>query len=403
MIFKQDKISLSFRVVHGILASFFFTVVFLLGCQRIQEVVAPTDSEAFDSTIPVKIGFLYSPPDPGTTRNGAELAVALANEAGGINGLPIELLIRDDKKDRALSVQYAKELINTGVSAIVGPDYSILAMPIGDVVQEHGIPMVTTYPTNPKVPENRRFSFMGAFTDPYQAGVMAGFAIQELGATTAGVLTEAGETYSQRLTEVFVEEFTALGGTIEVHQFYETGTTDFTEQLIALAAVEPALDVVFLPGLGPEFLLAVKQAKATDINIPATFLGGDGWDRPDLVDIAGPAAEGSFFANHFSAGGTPEQLGKEATQFITAYTSRFGIAPDGPASLGYDAANIIIEAMKRAPNLTPAAIRDQIQATQNYRGATILSHFDENRHAIKSAVVNTVKDGKIQLHQTIAP
>lgn len=173
--------------------------------------------------------------------------------------------------------------------------------------------------------------------------------------------------------------------------------------MIAIAAVEPALDVVFLPGLGPEFLLAVKQAKTTDTNIPATFLGGDGWDRPDIVDIAGTAVEGSFFANHFSARGTPEQLGNEATQFITVYTSRFGIAPDGPASLGYDAANIIIEAMKRAPDLTPAAIRDQIQATQNYKGATILSHFDENRHAIKSAVINTVKDGRIQLHQAIAP
>ncbi|MDE0689925.1 MAG: ABC transporter substrate-binding protein [Candidatus Poribacteria bacterium] len=403
MIHKRNQIPFSSRVAYGILASFFLAVVFLVGCQRIQHVVAPTDSETPESRVTVKIGFLYSPPDPGTTRNGAELAVALANEAGGINGLPIELLIRDDKRDPALSVQYAKELINAGVSAIVGPDYSVLAMPVGDAVQELGIPMVTTYPTNPKGPENRRFSFMGAFTDPYQASVMAGFAVQELGATTAGVLTEAGETYSQRLTEVFLKEFTDQGGTIAVHQFYETGTTDFTEQLTAIAAVEPAVDVVFLPGLGPEFLLAVKQAKAADINIPATFLGGDGWDRPDIVDIAGTAVEGSFFANHFSAGGTSEQLGKEATQFITAYTSRFGIAPDGPASLGYDAANIIIEAMKRAPDLTPAAIRDQIQATQNYSGATVLSHFDENRHAIKSAVVNTVKDGRIQLHKAITP
>ena len=403
MIHKRNQIPFSSRVAYGILASFFLAVVFLVGCQRIQHVVAPTDSETPDSRATVKIGFLYSPPDPGTTRNGAELAVALANEAGGINGLPIELLIRDDKKDPALSVQYAKELINAGVSAIVGPDYSVLAMPVGDVVQELGIPMVTTYPTNPKGPENRRFSFMGAFTDPYQAGVMAGFAVQELGATTAGVLTEAGETYSQRLTEVFVEEFTDQGGTIAVHQFYETGTTDFTGQLTAIAAVEPAVDVVFLPGLGPEFLLAVKQAKAADINISATFLGGDGWDRPDLVEIAGIAAEGSFFANHFSAEGTEEQLGKKASQFIADYTSRFGIAPDGPASLGYDAANIIIEAMRRAPDLTPAAIRDEIQATQNYSGATVLSHFDENRHAIKSAVVNTVKDGRIQLHKAITP
>ena len=403
MIHKPNEITRKFRVVCGFLASFFLMTVFFFGCERIQQVVAPTDSEAPDRPVAVKIGFLYSPPDPGTTRNGAELAIALANAAGGINGIPIELLIRDDKKDPALSVQYAEELINAGVSAIVGPDYSLLAIPVGDVIQEHGIPMVTTYPTNPKVSENKNFSFMGAYTDPYQAGVMAVFAIQELGATTAAVLTETDGTYSQGLTEVFIEEFTAQGGTIVVHQFYETDATDFTPQLMVITSVEPAVDVIFLPGLGPEFLLIVKQAKAADIHIPGTFLGGDGWDRPDLVEIAGTAAEGSFFANHFSPEGPPEQLRRETIQFITTYTSRFGIAPDGPASLGYDAASIIIEAMKRAPDLTPAAIRDQVQATQNYRGATILSHFDENRHAIKSAVINTVKDGAIRFYQTAAP
>ena len=403
MICKWNRIAPRFGTVSGILGAFFLTVVLFVGCQRIQQVVTPTDSELSDNRGTVKIGFLYSPPDPGTTRNGAELAVMLANEAGGINGLPIELLIRDDKRDPALSAQYAEELINLGVSAIVGPDYSVLAMPVGDVVQEHGIPMVTTYPTNPKVPENRHFSFMGAFTDPYQAGVMAGFAVQELGATTAAVLTETDSAYSQGLTDVFVETFAAQGGTIAIRQFYETGTTDYTEPLAAIATIDPPVDVVFLPGLGPEFLLAVKQAKAADINISATFLGGDGWDRPDLVEIAGAAAEGSFFANHFSAGGTPEQLGKETTQFITDYTSQFGIAPDGPASLGYDAANIIIAAMKRAPNLTAAAIRDQIQATQDYRGAAVLSHFNENRHAIKSAVINIIRDGKIQLYHVLTP
>ena len=403
MIRRHNRIALRFWTVSGILGAFCLMVVFFLGCQRVQQVVEPTDSESPDNRVTVKIGFLYSPPDPGTTRNGAELAVMLANEAGGVNGLPIELLIRDDKRDPTLSVQYAEELINLGVSAIVGPDYSVLAMPVGDVVQEHGIPMVTTYPTNPKVPENRHFSFMGAFTDPYQAGVMASFAVQELSATTAAVLTETDSAYSQGLTDVFVETFTAQGGTIAIRQFYEAGTTDYTEQLTAIAAIDPPVDVVFLPGLGPEFLLAVKQAKAADINIPATFLGGDGWDRPDLVEIAGAAAEGSFFANHFSAGGTPEQLGKETTQFITDYTSQFGIAPDGPASLGYDAANIIIAAMKRAPNLTAAAIRDQIQATQDYRGAAVLSHFNENRHAIKSAVINIIRDGKIQLYHVLTP
>ena len=329
--------------------------------------------------------------------------MALANEVGGINGVPIELLIRDDKKDPVISVQHTEELIAAGVLAIVGPDYSDLAVEVGAVTQQHGIPMVTTYPTNPKVPRNGDFSFMGAYTDPYQGSIMVNFAVQELGALTAAVLTETGETYSEELSDAFIAGFNAQGGTIAVHQFYETGATDFTEQLMAIAAVNPPVDVVFLAGLGSEFPLAVKQARSADFDISATFLGGDGWDRPDLIEIGGVAVDGSFFANHFSSDARPEYLSEQARQFITAYTARFGIAPDGPAALGYDSASIVIEAMRRAAEANPAAIRDQIEATQNYSGAMTLSHFDENRHAIKSSVINTVKDGKIQFHQFIAP
>ncbi len=400
MTFKQNRLMTSYTSICGILILFFVLTISLLGCDLVQQLVPP---DTPDSATSVKIGFIYSPPDPGTTRNGAELAVDLANEAGGINGLPIELLITDDKGDPSMGVQRAKELIDAGVLAIVGPDYSVIAVEVGAVAQQYRIPMVTTYPTNPNVTRNGNFSFMGAFIDPYQAGVMANFAVQELEATTAAVLTETGSSYSEGLSNTFIERFTALGGTIAAHQFYETGTIDFTEQLTAIAAVEPPVDVIFLPGLGPEFPLAVKGAKSTEIGITATFLGGDGWDRPDLVEIGGTALEGSFFANHFSPSGPPEQLSEAARQFITAYTTRFGIAPDGPAALGYDSATIVIEAMRRASDLTPTAIRDQIEATQNYSGATILSHFDENRHAIKSLVVNTVTDGKIQFHQALLP
>ena len=199
--------------------------------------------------LPVKIGFIYSPSDPGTTRKGAELAVALANAAGGINGLPIELLIRDDKRDPLLSAQHAEALIAAGVLVIVGPDYDEEAVEVGTVAQQHAIPMLTTYPTNPKVSRNGTFSFMGAYTDPYQASVMVKFAIQELKAMTAAVLTETADTYSEGLSSAFIEDFTAQGGTIAVRQFYETGATDFTEQLMAIAAVDPAVDVIFLAGL----------------------------------------------------------------------------------------------------------------------------------------------------------
>ena len=403
MVFPKHGLSLRGRTAYGILALVLLMGACFSSCDQLQRVIEFAASETSDGAATVKIGFIHSPPDPGTTRNGAELAVALANEAEGINGVPIELLIRDDKRDPSLSAQHAEELIAAGVSAIVGPDYDEEAVEVGKVALKYGIPMVTTYPTNPKVSRPGRFSFMGAYTDPFQAGVMAKFATQELGATRAAVLTETGDTYSEGLSTAFNEHFTAGGGTIAVHRFYDTGATDFTEQLTAIAAVEPPVDVVFLAGLGSEFPVAVKQAKSADFGIRATFLGGDGWDRPDLVEIGGMAVEGSFFVNHFSSGGDPERLSEEGRKFVAAYTEMFGVAPDGPAALEYDSATIVIQAMRRATDATPASIRDEIEATQDYSGAIGLSHFDENRYAIKSAVINTVKDGEIQFYQAIEP
>lgn len=398
---KQNRTTFRCIAVYGVLVLF----LSFLGCDLIEQLFVPVDAGADPGgrLEAVKIGFIHSPPDPGTTQKGAELAVALRNGEGGIDRLPIELLIRDDRLDPLLGVQHANELIDAGVLAIVGPEYSVVALEVGKIAQQRGIPMITTYSTNPEVTRSGNFCFMGAFIDPYQAKVMAQFAIEDLEATTAAVLTERGENYSETLSTDFIKQFTALGGTIAAHEFYQKGTTDFTDQLKVIDAVEPPVDVVFLPAFGAEFPLAVKQAKSPAFGMTSIFLGGDGWDRPDLVEIGGTAVEGSFFTNHFSADAPPEQLSEAASQFITAYTARFGIAPDGPASLGYDSTRVVIRAMRRSINLTPAAIRDEIEATQNYDGAAMLSHFDENRHAIKSLVINTVRGGKIQFHQILLP
>ena len=224
MLSKQDRTRFRCISIYGIFILLFLLSVSLLGCDVIQQLVSP---DTPDDMASVKIGFIYSPPDPGTTRNGAELAVTLANEAGGINGVPIELLIMDDQRDPSIGVQRAKELIDAGVLAIVGPDYSVIAVEVGAVAQQYGIPMVTTYPTNPNVTRNGNFSFMGAFIDPYQASVMANFAIQELGATTAAILTETDNSYSEGLSNTFIERFTALGGTIAAQQFYEADAHRF--------------------------------------------------------------------------------------------------------------------------------------------------------------------------------
>ena len=354
----------------------------------------------------IKIGMLYSAKAPlTTTRPGAELAVHEVNKAGGVGGRPIQLIMRDDEFNTARSVELAEVLIATdNVLAIVGPDWAIHAFEVGKIVQSKGIPMVTTYPTNPATPSAGDFVFMAAFTDESQGNAMGAFAAASNGlrATTAAILIMRGYIYSEGMATYFTNSFGEGGGTVVLEQFYNAGDTDFSTQLQAIDRVAP--DVIFLPGFIPEIPLVVKQAK--DMGITATFLGGDGFEHPDLFDIGGQdALEGSYFTAGFIAQDDISGMSADARQFVTAYTAMFGTAPTWAASLEYDAVRIVTQAMARvdAENLTPRAIRDQIAATHNYSGAGMIAGFDENRHPIRGVGIYKIEGGAIALHRWIDP
>ncbi len=379
----------------------------LVGCDQIQRLLAPLPSED-DETI--RIGFIYTTPNRINSRYGAELAANELNEEGGVRGTLIELVPHGVPTQRLLNenisvtdyvAEIAEELIiKDGVMAIAGPNRSTHAVVVGAIAQHHGIPMITTGATNPSVTAAGDFVFMAAFTDDFQGKVMAQFAVEDLEAQTAAVLTHTGDVYSEGLSKTFIANFTAYGGEIVAEQFYLAGDTDFTAQLTVIAGAAP--DVVFSTGFIPEVPLAVRQAK-DEIGITATFLGGDSWDNPALIPEAGSAVDGSFFSSPFSVKADPSDLGEDAQRFISAYTGMFNETPDGGAALGYDAVRLLVQAMRRAPDLTPMAIRDQIAATSNYSGATLISGYDENRHTSKSAAINRIVDGEVQFYKLIEP
>ena len=325
-------------------------------------------------------------------------------------GIPIQLIARDNRNDTEHTVELAEELITQdGVAAIIGPNFSRHAVRVAPIAQRHRTPMITTSATNPTITAAGDFVFMAAFTDDFQGLVMAQFAIQELAAQTAAVLTQSGDVFSDGLSQTFVDNFTAFGGDVVAHEFYVAGDTDFTVQLTTIAGGAP--DVIFMPGFVPEVPQAIRQARTIPqpnaTGITARFLGADSWDDPALIAEGGSAVEGSFFSSAFSSapasGGSGPALSESARQFVSAYRSMFGVRPDGPGALGYDALKLVVQAMRRADRLEPDAIRDQIAATRGYSGATTLIGYDSNRHATKSAVILRIQGGQARFHQQIEP
>ena len=377
----------------------FLLIPLFWGCDQVQQLLAPLPDGGDEDAI--KIGFLYTTPNRNNSRYGAELATMQLNEAGGVRGIPIQPIARGIPTQRFVSenindTEYVSKLaleliVEEGVSAIVGSQPFNLCCSCRGDAQNHGIPMMATSATNPSVTAAGDFVFMAAFTDDFQGVAMAAFALQDLEAKTAAVLTHKGDVYSEGLSQTFIDSFIAHGGQVVADEFYTAGSTDFTAQLTAIAEATP--DVIFSTGFSPEVPLLVRQARE-EIGITATFIGGDSWDNAVLIEAAGAAIDGSFFSSGFSAEAEPSDLGEDAYQFVTAYTAMFGMLPDGGAALGYDALRLVVQAMHRADDLTPIAIRDQLAATMNYSGATFISGYDENRHTSKSVVIKQMSMAK---------
>ena len=373
----------------------FALIATFTGCDRIQKGVAP---EPIDT---IKIGFLASGSRV-TYPNGGQIAVAEINATGGLLGMPVELVteVGIATPDAAVAAA-SKMILGDSVIALVGPNRSAHAIPVGALAQEHSLPMITTTATNPALTAASDFVFMAAFTDAYQGAVMARFAAEELGLTSVAVLTQSGEIYSEGISEFFVTNFTTAGGTIAASEFYKIVDTDFTEQLTRIAAATP--EALFIAGWVQQVGPITQQARALPLlnaaGEPTLLLGTDTWDNPILLDDEDAEIEGSFFSGHFSAA-TDKPSGKA---FVEAYQAAYGELPLGGHAVSYDATKVMLAAIERAGSFEGEAIRAQLAATQNYIGATNIASYDENRHPTKSAVIFTIKDGEKQFYKQIDP
>ena len=331
-----------------------------------------------------------------STMNGIDMAVDQLNQSGGLLGKTVRVIVEDDQgRPEEAQTVVTKLITSNRVVAILGEVASSRTLAAAPVAQQHGIPMVTPSSTNPAVTEVGDFIFRVCFIDSFQGLVMAKFAAHSLEFTSVAVLRDIKNDYSVGLADVFVENFEALGGTIVADESYSEGDTDFSAQLTSLRARNP--QGIFVPGYYTEVGLIARQAKSLGIDAP--LLGGDGWDSPSLIEIGGAALEGSYFSNHYSVDDPSPAIQK----FVTDYRTRYGETPDALAGLGFDAAQILFDAIRRANSTEPVAIRDALAQTTNFQGVTGVTTLDENRNAVKPAVVLQIMGGKLVYVETINP
>ncbi|MFO7676358.1 MAG: ABC transporter substrate-binding protein [bacterium] len=336
-----------------------------------------------------------------SVRNGVLLAFEEANSAGGVNGRQIQAIVSDDKNDPMEASNAGAKLIDMdGVVVVLGSVSSKCSVPLSDKCQVAGIPMITPTSTNPKVTvgedgRRKNLVFRACFIDPFQGRVAAKFARDSLMALTAAVMFDVGNDYSKGLAEFFRAAFEERGGRIVAYESYAKDDVDFSAVLTKIK--QQGSDVLFIPDYYNKVGLIAKQAR--QLGMRSTLLGGDGWDSPEMLPIAGDAIHGGYFTNHYS----PDDPRPEVQEWVAKYKARHGQAPDALATLGYDAALLLIEALKNTEKQEPEAIREAFQAIKDFPCVSGSISFDEWGNPIKSAAVLQYTEAGQRYVATVTP
>lgn len=331
-----------------------------------------------------------------STHNGIQLAVDEANAAGGVKGKKLKVITYDDQsKPEEAAAATTRLITQDKVKVILGEVASSNSLAMAPLAQDAKIPMITPSSTNPAVTEKGDYIFRVCFIDPFQGYVMAKYARESLKFNKVAILKDVKSAYSVGLTEVFERKFTELGGKIVGVESYSKGDTDFRAQLTSIKKLKP--EGVYVPGYYNDVGPIARQAK--ELGLKVVLMGGDGWDSEKLFELGGAAVEGSYVSNHYSA----EDPSPNVQNFIKKYTEQHKATPDSLAALGYDAAQVAIEAMRRAPDLTGPALRDAIAQTKDFPGVAGTITLNEKRDAVKPSVVLQVKDGKFKYVATVTP
>jgi len=312
--------------------------------------------------------------------NGAKLAAAKINSAGGVLGKQIEIVPEDDACDAQTAVQAAQKLVDAGVVAVAGGYCSSAALPELTTFHRAGIPYVLDASTNPKLTEmgyDNVFRTIGRDDD-------------SLHAKRAAVIND-NTTYSKGLADNTVEALKKDGVDVVYDDAITPAQMDYSPTLTRVAALKP--DVIYYTGYFSEAGLIVKEAR--QLGLKMTLMGGDATNDPTLMKTAGPAANDMIITTAPLA-----QFLSAAHGYVDDYMKAYGQGP-GPYSVyEYDAVGITAKAIADAKSATPAAITAALHKISNYAGATGTIGFNpKGDRSVAVYITIIVRDGNFAPYQ----
>ena len=287
----------------------------------------------------------------------------------------VKLEIVDNRTTAENGPSAAAELVNRGVSVVLGSYGSGVSMAGGAVFSEAGIPAIGVTCTNPQVTSDCDVYYRICFLDPFQGTVIANYAYKELGVTTAYTLAMLGSDYDQGLVYYFTEAFKALGGTVVAEDFPE-GSANFVSYINK--AKSAGAGVIFAPVSTNYAQLIIEAAAAQGYT--GDLLGSDTWDNNMVVESSKGKDVGVKITTFYQEGGNPEfdaGIKEWMNANPDALTNNGGNdMVSAVTAMGYDAYFTALQAIEKAGSTDPKAILEALPSV-SYEGVSGLIEFDE--------------------------
>jgi branched-chain amino acid transport system substrate-binding protein len=335
-------------------------------------------------------------------KNTIEMEVERINDAGGVNGRPIEVLIEDDATDAETAVAVTTRLIEQeNVIALIGATGTGATMAMRQEVDRAGIPQVSVAGGTVITQDFHPF----VFQTPWSNSLVVPFTfdyLESLGITKVAVIADSGGFGADGVA-VIKDMIGDTSLELVAEESFNPGDTDMTGQLTKIKG--SGAEATLLWTAGREAATVAKNFATLDMGMP--LIGSHGNARVEFIEGAEGAAEDFVFA----AGKIliPEAWGEDteeyavATDFIERYTERFDKAPDTFAGHAYDALYIIVEAMERLDDeFTAEELRDEIENTNGFvgiGGVFTFSDTDHNGLTEDDLVMYRVTDGQWVLEE----
>lgn len=348
---------------------------------------------------PIKIGGIFALTGPASSLgepegNTAQMLEEQINAEGGINGRPIEILIRDTKGQETETLTVVKELIDReGVVAIVGPSRSGTTMAIIEEVQSKQIPLLSCAAARAITDPVKEWVFNTPQSDQDAVARIFEY-LNEQGINQIALITASDGFGQEGLIQLEALAPDAGMQIVAKEEFADTDN-DMTVQLTKIKNTDAAALICW--GIGPAPAQIARQAKQLDLGIPVIMSHGVANRR--FIEGAGSGAEGVILpagkllvANQLPDDDPQKEL---LLEYAEAYEEKFNKPADTFGGHAWDAVMLVVNAIE-THGAEPAQIRDGVESTEGFIGIGGIFNFSEDSHyglSPDAFVMVTIEDG----------